>query len=91
MTLSSVSSAISGTLSILSKAATQGEAILETSVIETPSALNYSSDLHIPLYVTIYKGTSPVSKASVIAYIENPEGETTAIKLKDNAVGKLKS
>ena len=62
--------------------------MLETSVLETPEAFNFSSDMHYPLFVSLFRGSFPVSQAKVKAYIENPKGNISVVELKDNAVGK---
>ncbi|CAC5388089.1 unnamed protein product [Mytilus coruscus] len=78
---------VAGTISILSKAANVDGRVLKTEVLTTESKIEYSSTVHFPLFVSINKGTAPVAKTVVTAYIENENGQTSSLVLKDNEIG----
>ncbi|XP_052061932.1 calcium-activated chloride channel regulator 4-like [Mytilus californianus] len=87
VTVMSSMSDVAGTISILSKAANVDGSVLKTEVLTTKSKIEYSSTVHFPLFVSINKGTAPVAKTVVVAYIENENGQTSSLVLKDNEIG----
>ncbi|XP_052061931.1 calcium-activated chloride channel regulator 1-like isoform X2 [Mytilus californianus] len=76
-----------GTISIQSRARHINAGVLQTDVMTEKSNFNFTSNLQFPLYVSVLRGANPIIRASVIAYIENQNGQSSSLLLKDNAVG----
>ncbi|XP_063442695.1 calcium-activated chloride channel regulator 1-like [Mytilus trossulus] len=76
-----------GTISIQSRARTINADVIQTDVMTEISNFNFTSNLPFPLYVSVLRGANPVIRASVKAYIENQNGQSSYLLLKDNAVG----
>ncbi|CAG2205202.1 CLCA3_4 [Mytilus edulis] len=85
--LSSTTHDISGTLSIFSKPVSSKQAVLQVNVLNTEPEIQHSASLLFPLYAAVYKGSLPVTNATVMAVIENEIGESFNTALKDNAIG----
>ena len=80
---------LTGTLSIISKAATPGGDVLQLKVLTTQSDVEYSPVVRFPLFVSVYRGIAPVINTVVTAIIENKNGHTSTLLLKDNEIGML--
>ncbi|VDI07292.1 Hypothetical predicted protein [Mytilus galloprovincialis] len=76
-----------GTISIQSRARTINADVIQTDVMTEISNFNFTSNLPFPLYVSVLRGANPVIRATVIANIENQNGQSSSLLLKDNAVG----
>ncbi|CAC5417573.1 CLCA3_4 [Mytilus coruscus] len=76
-----------GTLSMQSRARNINADVLQTDAMAEKSNFNFTSNIQFPLYVSVLRGADPIVRASVEAYIENQNGHTSSLLLKDNAIG----